>query len=220
MLTKFPFLNLKNIFVSPSGGIDSSVFYPTNYNCVKKSEILRVGFVSRIDKGKGWDVFLESLFILKSKGIIFSAVIAGNGAQVEIMKDEIKSLRLTDDVLYLGGLKQEELRIVYNDIDIFVFSSKEVESLGLVGIEAMSCGIPIIACDSAGPKTYVNDNINSFLVKPGSSSEVAEALIKFKNMSLLEKDKIKREALNTAKLFNSILVGDSLCAKLTTLCIK
>jgi glycosyltransferase involved in cell wall biosynthesis len=60
-------------------------------------------------------------------------------------------------------LPQSALVDIYNIADAFVFPTRrEGESLGLVAIEAMACGTPVIACDFAAPKYYVVDDYNGY----------------------------------------------------------
>lgn len=218
VINKFPFIKGKDIVVNPSGGIDFKVFYPEKTKDTLDSEVLKIGFVSRIEKGKGWDLYLKSLSILKDKKIKFKAIIAGHGNQITEMHNLIHSLELVQMVQYLGAIKQDKLREIYCGIDVFVFSSvREAESLGLVGIEAMACGTPIIASNMAGPKTYVKNDINGFLVEPSDYEGIAEALIKYKNLSPLIKEKIRNEALTTALDFDSEATADSLYKELNNL---
>lgn len=219
MVNEFSFLKEENILVNPSGGIDFNVFYPTKQENSLNEEILKIGFVSRIEEGKGWDIYLEALSILKKKNIKFKAIIAGNGNQINKMLNEINKLQLTNEVEYLGVLEQKKLRDVYSTLDIFVFCSiRAAESLGLVGLEAMACGTPIIASDMAGPKTYVKNNINGYLFPPGNSEEIAEVLVRYYNLSLGEKKVMTKEAITTAKEYDSDATANSLYGKLERLC--
>ena len=58
-------------------------------------------------------------------------------------------------------------QIMYLLMDCFIFPSTLKESLGLVGLEAMACGIPVIASDSHGPTDYIEDRKNGFLFSTG-----------------------------------------------------
>src|SRR5690606_25885418 len=217
MVNEFSFLKEENILVNPSGGINFNVFYPTKQEKNLNEEILKIGFVSRIEEGKGWDIYLEALSILKKKNIKFKAIIAGSGDQIVEMNNLINSLGLIEDIKYLGVLKQIKLREVYSGLDIFVFCSIKPESLGLVGIEAMACGTPIIASDMAGPKTYVKNNYNSYLVIPGSPQEIANAVVRYNGLSSAEKEVISQEAVTTAKEYDNVKSSASLFKKLNQL---
>src|SRR5690606_41173522 len=61
------------------------------------------------------------------------------------------------------------------------------ESLGLVGLEAMSCGTPVIASNMAGPQTYIVNGMNGFLFSPGNSKELAQYIKKYFAMTADQK---------------------------------
>ncbi|WP_282053999.1 glycosyltransferase family 4 protein [Maribacter luteus] len=214
--SKFQFYKKANVFVNPSGGIDLTTFYPEK-PAMNKYRRYNIGYVSRIDEGKGWNHFLEALSILKNEGVKFKAKMIGKGNQIESLKLRIKELSLDNEVVYKGALKQEELRKVYNSLDIFIFPSTLVESLGLVGLEAMACGVPVIASDMAGPKTYVIDGENGFLTYPGDISKIAECLKEYENYSKDKKEMMKEFSVNTAKKYDSQRTANNLYNELKKL---
>lgn len=218
ILENYPFLNVEQIFVSPSGGVDAKRFYPIE---TERNEIPVLGMISRIDEGKGWDDFLKALKILREKNIDFSSIIAGQGLQEKEMMAMIQGFKLQDRVEFLGLVKQEELVLLYNKMDVMVFPTKrEAESLGLVGVEALSCGTPVIGGDIAGLKTYIQHNRNGLLFEPGNVSELAGCIEKYLNLSQQEKINMKNAALETALKYESGYVMQKLLNQLRSLCIK
>lgn len=218
MLENYPFLKTEQVFVSPSGGVDAKRFYPIER---EENKIPVLGMISRIDQGKGWDDFLKALKILRDKNIEFKAIIAGQGLQEKEMKAMIEEFNLQDRVDFLGLVKQEELVILYNKMDVMMFPTKrEAESLGLVGVEAMSCGTPVIGGNIAGLKTYIQHGQNGLLFQPGNVSDLAANIEKFLNLSSEEKTNMKTAALKTALEYESGYVMQKLLRKLGSLCIK
>src|SRR5699024_4781988 len=144
----FPNYPKNNILISPSGGIDSDVFYLQKNK--KSDKTFHLGFVYRIEDEKGWRTFLQALKILKSRNLIFKASIVGTGSEVEELKEMIVDYDFKKQVDYRGVLSQKELNTFYNKLDLFIFPTKAKESLGLVGLEAMACGTPIIGSKIAG----------------------------------------------------------------------
>lgn len=216
MMKNYPFLDPEKIFVSPSAGVDSEKFYPI---ASQENEIPILGMISRIDVGKGWDDFVKALGLLKDKGMKFKAIIAGQGLEEKKMLDLIANLNLTETVEFLGLVKQEELVHVYNKMDAFVFPTRrEAESLGLVGLEAMSCKTPVIGSDIAGLKTYINDEVNGLLYPPGNVEKLAENIEKYLNFSKQRKEEIKEEAYKTAQAYESKAVISKLHNRLSQLC--
>lgn len=215
MLEQYPSLTKDKIYISPSGGINTKIFYETKLKENGFQNKIELGFVSRIDKGKGWDDFLYTLFELKIKAIPFHAKIAGTGSQREELISLIEKLDLTNEVDYLGVVKQAQLLEFYNSLDVFVFPSRrKAESLGLVGLEAMSCGVPVIGSNIAGIQTYVKDKENGFLFAPGDIMDLENKIVEFYNLSKKSKNNLKINAVKTAKDYDSSQVSMKLLSKL------
>lgn len=218
MLENYSFLTPNQIFISPSGGVDSKTFYPIE---MPINEIPILGMISRIDEGKGWDDFLKALKNLKEKNVNFNAIIAGQGLQEAEMKVMIKDFGLQSNIDFLGLVKQEQLVHLYNKMDVMIFPTKrEAESLGLVGLEAMSCKTPVIGGDIAGLKTYIENNINGMLFEPGNVSELTFCIEKYLNFSQGEKEKMKVSAFETAKQYESEFVMQKLLDQLKNVCTR
>lgn len=215
VLNNYPFLTQKQVFVSPSGGVNSNIFYPI---ARAKNELPILGMVSRIDAGKGWDDLLKALKSLKSKNIVFNAVIAGIGPEEEKMKAMLQDFDLCDEVEYLGPIRQDKLIHLYTKIDVLIFPTKrEAESLGLVGLEAMSCGVPVIGGNIAGLKTYIDDGKNGILFEPGSVPALVQSIEEYLNLSVSQKSEMKNAANETAKKYESTFVTIKLKERLEDL---
>ena len=213
VLELYPFFDSGKIEISPSGGIDFKVFH-TKEQKVSPQDVFHFGLVSRIDNNKGWDDFIFALYSLKEKGYRFKASIAGQGKEEFMLIDEIKKRSLEDVVIFKGLINQDKLIDLYNDIDVLVFPTKLKEGLGLVGLEAMACSTPVIASNSSGPATYVNDSVNGFLFETGNVDELSfkmEKIIKLNKKELL---KMKINSLNEAEKYESKLVVKNLSDKM------
>lgn len=217
VLANYPFLKPQTIFVSPSAGVDNSIFYPLVH---KNNPIPIIGMVSRIDAGKGWEDFLSALNLLKKRKINFKAIIAGQGLEERAMLKMIKELNLSDYVEFLGLVKQNELVNLYNKIDVMVFPTRSSESLGLVGVEAMSCKTPVLGSNIAGLKTYIINNVNGMLFEPGNVNELTSCIETYLSFSCAEKEKMKSAAFETAQEYESEFVTRKLLNQLKVVCTK
>lgn len=205
----YSFLDDDAIYVSPSGGIDPERFYRKPNST--KNEILTLGFISRFIKEKGWETFLEVLLLLKKQKIAFRAIMAGKGLDEEHIKNYITKHNLQDEVDFKGFVKQEELVDLYNELDLYVFPTYRVsESLGLTGIEAMACATPVVACNIAGPSTYIKDGENGFLFPPKEAKSLKEKIMVYVNLPRSDKDKMQDKALFTAKTYGKNKVASDL----------
>ena len=183
------------IITFPSGGIDTNFFKPLMRS---KNDKFTVGFISRIDIGKGWDILIDAINILNLKSLNLKVIMAGSGKQVDLMNTMIKENRLENMINYVGHIHPNDLPFFYNQFDVFVLSSTLDESLGLVGLEALSCGIPVIASDIGGHTSYLNQK-NGILFETGNAHELA-----MKIHSTLKQDlsKMKHHARGTALKFD------------------
>ncbi|PKA98310.1 glycosyltransferase involved in cell wall biosynthesis [Flavobacteriaceae bacterium MAR_2009_75] len=194
------------IFIYPSGGLDAQVFYPLK----KSTDVFTIGFISNFIRQKGWSVFLEALTILNKeyKAIKYEAIMIGDGPDLKNIKEEINKQNLK--VSLKEGVDQTELVRIYNSLDVFVFPTYR-ESLGLVGLEAMMCGTPVIASDVEGPREYVMEGYNGFLFKKGNGKELADKLYRYYLLSASEISSMKQNCIDTSmkyenKYINTVLL--------------
>lgn len=180
-------IDKKKIFVYPSGGVNPDIFQRApeetiiqlreKYGFDKNCPVF--GMAGRITKDKGWDVFLKAIRNLTDDGIKAYYIIVGDGNEENTMEKMIFALGLSEIVQRVGMLPQAELAAYYSLFDFFVFPTKrEGESLGLVAIEAMSCGTPVISSDFAAPGCYVENGINGFKFSVGKHVALAGCMKK------------------------------------------
>ena len=191
-------INKNKIFVSPSGGVNKKVFFSENRS--DERECFTLGYVGRISHKKGWDVLIKACAKLNFK---YSLMIVGDGIEKARMLDMIEEYNIQNCVNIKSFLSQEELRKVYNEMDIFIFpTEREGESLGLVALEAMACGTPVIASNYAAPGKYVVDGYNGFKFEVGNEYDLAEKICQFKFLTEKEKKDLIEGAKETAALFS------------------
>lgn len=209
LINRIPNVSIDNIVISPSGGIDKAFFIRNFYpsSCDKE---LKLGYVSRIDEGKGWDVYLKLVKLLIDNGCQVKATIIGLGAQVEAMEKMISDLELQDIVTYLGAKKHDELPLYYKEFDIFVFPTLLPESLGLVGIEAMAASTPVVGSNIGGLKTFIKDKVNGYLFEPGNEYDLFKSVCAFLNLNMSERCKMRENAYITSLDYEAIVVANKL----------
>ena len=135
--------------------------------------------MGRFDPMKGFDTYLKALGILKKQHISFQAVLGGD-IQKAYPEEKAKYLQivaennLQDNVKFIGWVKNKE--DFYKNIDVFVLSSN-YEPFGIVLLEAMSMGIPIISSDAEGPSEIFKDNQDCVsMFAKGDEFDLAEKL--------------------------------------------
>jgi len=203
-------LPLEKMFVYPSGGVDSKLFFPyqeKEIETIRKKigldeEKFTVGFISRLYRAKGWDTFVSAVEKLKKYSNEMQFLIVGSGPDEEQLSKLIEDRQLKDMILRYPAQSQDKLVEYYNILDLFVFPTAAAESLGLVAVEAMACGVPVIASDFAAPKYYIQDGFNGYKFKLNDSADLArkiEQVYRTKN----EIKELKRGALLTAEEYST-----------------
>ncbi len=140
--------------------------------------ILFVGGMDRAHYFKGIKVFLQALFFVKQQGIKFQAIFVGDGELKKSYQDLSVAYRLSSVTRFVGYVSNEALSSYYNLADLFVLPSiNRGEAFGMVLLEAMSSGVPVIATDLPGVRTVVADG--GVVVLPDNRTELAEAIIGF-----------------------------------------
>lgn len=202
----------EKVFVYPSGGVNTSKFISIDKNEALKNSNLDdkhsyIGYVSRLDKDKGYDVFLKAIRYLIDNDKITNEkfLVVGAGAEQEKFNDLVKELDLKDYLEIRNMVSPTELVSIYNSLDIFVFPTyRKSESLGLVGLEAMACETLVIASNNYGPTDYIKDKKNGMFFEPMNHIDLADKIIKMKNLNNEERNKMKRKARETAISYDSI----------------
>jgi len=174
----------EKIYIYPSGGVDTDDFRPMDRKALRHkfqlSDFWVIGMVARIDKGKRWDIFLKAISLLGATApwIKCKALVVGTGKEEPAFLELIERLNISDRVVFLGEKDHQYLPEIYNLMNIFVFAT-ENESLGLVGLEAMACGTPIIAPLVGGIRGYLSDGVNGLSLSALDEHDVVDKLILF-----------------------------------------
>ena len=106
--------------------------------------------------------------------IIF--LIIGKGPDLAITRQKIQNLNLEKNIRLLGFISDEQLPSYYNAADFFILPSKSGEGLPLVSLEAMACGLPIIATKVGGIKEILEEKY-SILIPPDNSELMEKAIL-------------------------------------------
>jgi len=122
-------------------------------------KLLAVSRLSGLDRYKGIDHTIEAVALLRQRGHDVRFDIVGSGDDLQRLAGLAEARGVADDVCFLGWIADERLAELYGAADVFVLPSGG-EGFGLVYLEAMAYGKPIVAADSAGAP---------FVVRPGES---------------------------------------------------
>ena len=169
-------------------GVDTNEFKFSKTK--EKSRNLRILCVARLIRRKGIDYLIKALGKLKNQGFILTII--GDGKERESLVSLAKKLKIDSKVKFLGPVPHPEIIKYYQQNDIFILPSLN-EGMSNTVLEAMACGLPIIATNVGGSRELVKDN--GFIVKPKSILEIKNAIENYlnKHSLLLEQGKISIE---------------------------
>ena len=142
----------------------SDSYFETIYHLKKdngnKVRFVSVGYLRYL---KGFDLLIEAFGALNSNRE-WELTICGDGAEMSQLKRLIQDKGLENKVLLLGRKNKDELRGILKSSNVFVLASRS-ETFGVVYIEAMACGLPVIATRCGGPEEFVTSDVGRLIDK-------------------------------------------------------
>jgi glycosyltransferase involved in cell wall biosynthesis len=169
--------------VEMPNGVDTKLFHPgaegasirARYGIAPTDRVvLFVGAMDRAHHFKGVEHLLRALAHVPDHRVI--GLLVGDGDLRPRFQAEAERLGVAGQTRFVGGIPHEQLPPYYAAADVVVLPSFPPESFGMVLIEGMACGVPVIAHDIPGVRTVVRHGETGLLVKPGDTAELAAAI--------------------------------------------
>jgi glycosyltransferase involved in cell wall biosynthesis len=135
----------------------------------------RLLYAGRLDERKGVGTAVEALARLPRSARL-TLVGAGDEAYERRLRDRVRELGLYERVAFMGACGRDELRAAYAEADAVVFPVVWEEPWGLVPLEAMGRGRPVVATGRGGSGEYLRDGENCLLFEPGDPDALAAAV--------------------------------------------
>ncbi len=158
-------------------GVDTERFTPGDASRKFPKGILpkEILFVGRIEPRKGLQYLIDALPLVKKEiDDVHLTVVGGGYKEMRLrISDEVK-----DSIRFLGFVEPGHLSEIFKGSSLFVSPAISGESFGIVLIEAMASGVPVIASDIPGYRCVIEDRKNGLLVSPGDHKEIAESIVK------------------------------------------
>ena len=158
-----------------SRGVDRDIFNPARRDMdwrraqgLADDEVV-IGFFSRLVMEKGLDVFSDAIDELRRKGVRYRVLVVGDGPAREWFENRLPEAVFTG---FLGGI---DLARAVASMDVLFFPSV-TETFGNVTLEAMACGLPVVAAAATGSDALVDDHVSGRLIRPGAIHKYADAL--------------------------------------------
>ena len=158
-------------------GTDLLKFFPDRAK-YSRTGPLRFGVACYLGEHKGIRTVLNAVDKMPSTAPI-TLLFAGKGPLEGLIREFITNHRNGHLVSYAGDVVPNRMRDYYRSIDVFILASVWPENQPLTIIEAMACGVPVIATNCGGNPELVQDKIVGRLVPPGDPDSLAEAILSY-----------------------------------------
>ena len=189
VLTQAEKMDLENLYgICPekvsviSAGVDTDTFYPVpklkarvGLGLPDKETVMYAG---RVEPIKGLDILLDSFKILNETRDVHLVVVGGSlsgDRELDALRQRSKQLGILEKITFTGSVNQSELGRYYSAADVFVLPS-HYESFGLVALEAMACGTPVVAARVGGIPSFVDDGETGYLITWRSAEPFADRI--------------------------------------------
>lgn len=167
------FLDNKNKLYEIPFGVDSKRFFPTENK--KTKQFLFVGGMDKAHYFKGIDILLKAFSQIEDKDATLRLV--GSGELMPKYQELARELKIEDRVEFAGNLNDQELVRAYQESACLILPSiNNHEAFGIVLLEAMACGTPVIAAALPGVRKVFNDGEEGYYFTPGNDSELAQKM--------------------------------------------
>lgn len=174
------------------------------------ANFIRIGCPGRLEKSKNQKLVIEALPRLRNMGFDnVQLYLAGRGNEREYLETRAKELKVFDQVVFLNHLSHDEMVGFYKAMDVVVLPSLH-EAFGLVFIEAIALGAPVVVSKKFGALTFIDLDryrVNDFTFHPESVDSLVEKLLPYLKNDGLSEDFFKRlyqENFDKEIIFNKL----------------
>jgi glycosyltransferase involved in cell wall biosynthesis len=181
-------------------GVDLKLFSSKGASIRKKYGIdgKMILFVGRLAEKKGVSYLISAMAKIRKSCPGCKLLIAGDGPDKPLLEKQVANNALDDSVIFAGSISKEKLPAFYHSADVFVLpsiiaKSGDTEGLGVVLLEAIASGVPVVASKVGGIPDIIIDRKTGLLVEQKSPDEISAAII-----SLLRNPKKGKSLSKTA----------------------
>ena len=150
---------------------------------------------------KGVEYLIKALPLIVEVFPQATLTIIGDGPDKGNLLDQAKALQIEKHVQFVGWVENKDLITYYEKASIVVVPSAWAEAFGLVTLEAMSAGRPVIGTRVGGIPEVIDDGVNGYLVEPKNPEQIAEKALKLLSEEELLKE-LGRNARKKAETFS------------------
>ena len=163
----------------------------TRDGAIPEGDRFNLIFVGRAEPRKGLEVLLRALTVIRAARPQVRLLVVGAEGRG----------RGEEGVVWLGRLEDGEMPAAYRSAEVMVAPALGGESFGIVLLEAMACGLPVVASDIPGYRHVLQDGVQGLLVPPGDPGALAEAVLRLVDDGE-ERSRMATAALERAECFS------------------
>ena len=167
------------------GWVDTSRFVPAeNRDHLRAqlgwpSDIPILFTLRRLESRMGLDRLLDASHRLLGEGFVFRLMIGGSGSLRGRLEEQTKTLGLSNSVTFLGRIDDRQLPLAYAACDAFVLPTAELECFGLIALEALSAGRPVLATPIGAIPEIISKIESSWLARSAEVPDITDLLRKY-----------------------------------------
>ncbi len=160
-------------------GVDVERFYPgvPPIDELAKLAKRKILYLGRLDRRKGLIELLNAMPLVRKDMPDAMLIVVGRGPLENDCRRLVTDLDLTDAVIFRGYARQEEIPSYYASCDLYCSPALGGESFGIVLLEAMAIGKPVIASKIPGYDRVINDGYNGLFINPHDKHDVAKKIV-------------------------------------------
>lgn len=153
-------------------GIDTKIYQPNFNKTIDVSKTIKIGIIKSLEPIYRIDLAINALLLLQKSSLLqLELHICGSGS----LEHDLR-LIANESVFFKGKIEQNAIPTFLQSMDIFL-NTTEFESFGVSTIEAMACGVPVVAHNTGGSSEIITHNETGILYAPNEVENVAKALL-------------------------------------------